>query len=361
MKVDVSISNPRYSEVKRPSEYVRLESYANTRDDDAIAGLMAAANSGVGTVDLGTKTYSIKTPFQFPLNVNFRGEGATFDFSGADYDDFSSVSGRCFRTESPVFTEIATGLAADVDVDSRTLTFNSGHGLAAGDVICIYNPTDGSFTGHRTYYRDGEFMTIESVSGDTITVEKSPFVSHDYTAIDVYKVTNLTTARFENFNVIGIGNTANNTEGVRFEGLYKSTVSGLTITNASNASCSISNCYDTKVVNNWFRDDGLNNTSTDYGLVVGNCQQVQISGNSIVASRHGLATGGSGGIGKVPCRLIEMHENFIGTTGTGNAHAANMHGNISHSTYRNNIIDGGLNFGGNHVDVIGNQDRKSVV
>src|SRR5690606_40015388 len=80
-------------------------------------------------------------------------------------------------------------LNADVTKHSRTLSWASSQGLAAGDIVILWNPTDFSFGGRRPHYRDGGMFKVHSLPTAT-TVKTYEMVDDAYTAasINVYKL-----------------------------------------------------------------------------------------------------------------------------------------------------------------------------
>ena len=105
-------------------------------------------------------------------------------------------------------TQIAD-LSADAVKGASSITLASTTGLQAGDLLCIFNPTNGSWSGFRDNYKAGEFIRVKSVSGNTINLTKPLFDSYVIADVDVYKVTpvsiNLNNPQIEsNGNAFGL-------------------------------------------------------------------------------------------------------------------------------------------------------------
>src|SRR5699024_1077106 len=91
-----------------------------------------------------------------------------------------------------LFTGSSTLLGKPSSVISNTTkSFNfigASNLLKPYDLICVYNPTDFSWSPHRSYYRAGEFMRIANTIDDTINLFGLPIDSYSAADVDLYKI-----------------------------------------------------------------------------------------------------------------------------------------------------------------------------
>jgi len=241
------------------------------------------------------------------------------------------------------------GLLSAVVKGAVDLAFEEAHGLSAGSVILIYNPTDYSFSGARASYRAGEYSTVAEITSPTeVKLESGLWDSYLAANVNVYKCGGYAAGELSGFSVIAPGPGANG--GVRalaIDFAHELLVDNIRASGSDNTSMSISKSYKITVRNidahQWSESPGF---GTQYGLSIGNSQELDISG-SFTGWRHGIAQGG-GEHFSIPVRGSVVHD-FVATNRSGSLAAADWHGNVEHSVYeRGRVFGGGLHIAGNN-------------
>ena len=229
--------------------------------------------------------------------------------------------------------------------------------LEVGDTLVIYNPTDGSFNPARSYYRDGEFVEVlEVIDNNTIKISNTLYSSYQDGHL-VYKINpirvNLGNLKFKASNV-------EHSSGVKLDFCVNSVVENCIFDGAENSSFTLSHCYNTEVLNCKSGTDSSKGDTqgTNYGIVIGNSQNINIIGGTYFGNRHGLTTGGGDELG-IPVRNC----NFIGieTFSNNRVQSFDFHGNIEYAKVIECTIHNGLSLGGNKIIVSNNTFRGRVV
>ena len=318
---------------------------------DDTAAINAALASGAKHVRLPAGTYKVTATISVPANVSMSGDGTTasvIDGSSATYAGLTS--GVHISVTGGSWTALPA-VSIDPVAGASSVVFASAPAVTRGDVIVIYNPTNGSWSNFRTYYRAGEMQRIASVSGSTATIQGSLF--HGYTAanIDAYVLTGATTAVFRDFALKGLADTGNAVFGIRITRGIDCILENIKVTDCSYTGISIVQCFNTSVTNCSIQEDAASSFGGDYGLLVSNCMSVTVNGGYYYAARHAITTGGGDEIGAVPNRLIKYSSLTAATGSTTTVGALDFHGNVEHCSVDGCTVDGGLLVGGDHLSV----------
>lgn len=325
--------------------------YVETLDDlealfDAIE---ASVDSDPVTVVMGAGEFTVSGQITIPAGVSLVGMGSNktiFTASG----DISGLypNGAVIFKAGDEPTQISD-LSSDVIKGDVDLPFTSAHGLSVGSVILIYNPTDYSFSGARATYRAGEYATVAEVTDD-LTVKLESGLNDDYLAADVnvYKCDGYESGTLQGFSAVAPGpGTRGVVTGLTVQYCHKINLHDVKTSNSDNSSTTLINCY--KVTgglidaHQWSQSPGF---STQYGVAIANCQEVDISGR-FIGYRHGI-TQGSGSVYSTPNRYNVVHD-FYAKNRSGSLASADWHGNVEHCVYERGVIfGGGMNIAGNH-------------
>ena len=351
-------------------EQVSVKDYGATGDgstDDttAIQNALIAANAFTPKkgVFVPAGKYKLTNRLLVPHGVSLIGEGmgvTIFDTTTATYSSFTSYSGSgkaVIHTPAPTYTQIADP-SADIARNAKSFaiaSISSPSAIAEGDFLLIWNDTDGSFSAHRTYYKAGEILKISDINSTTLFFESSVVDDYTASAVNLYKVT-YGQQDFKGFTILCNPAGGSQAFGLIAQGLKHSVVRDVEVLNAPYTGISVQECYDITVDRCHATDNHLEN-SGEYGLSIGNSQVVSVSNGKFTAARHGLATGGSSGIGSITCRFMSFTNNNVTTSdanGAGNTQAFNIHGNSEYVTVSNNTFDGGANIAGDHTVWTGN-------
>jgi hypothetical protein len=291
--------------------------------------------------------------------------------SGIDWSGVKSITGDG-RNKSVITAVGATGtfsntaviysagaaltalpaLSGDVAEGATSLTLASAPSLSLGDVGIIYNPTDSSYSGWRTYYRAGEFFEAGLVSGSTVPLQSGLYAGYSAAAVNLYKMT-ANPICISGFSVIAPG--AGSVTAISVVRATKLAVSDFRASGSDYVSALLTNCFnvqladDVECIQNIVGGGGL-----QYGISIANCQKVHGTNGIYKGFRHAIATGGGDYVGCVPNRNVW----FNGADGETIGNAAtigcfNHHGNTEHSGFIDVVGNGAFTVGGNKNKYIG--------
>jgi hypothetical protein len=321
--------------------------------DDTTA-IQKALDSGAKTISLSAKTYFVSDQLTVPKDVSLIGRGRNATIISAEGNTtgaFTENAVVCKFGDEP--TQISA-LALNVVKTQNILTFASNHNLAVGDVILIYNLTDASWNSNRTYYRAGEYCTIAEVTSPTeVILENGLYDNYLAADVNIYKCDGYCSGVLRGFTAIAPGaGPKGAVRAIAIEYGHKIELDDLGAKNSDHASFGISKSY--KVNGRaldcfqWSESPGF---GTQYGLVIGNSQECDITG-TFVGWRHGITMGGGEDYG-IPCRAVNVHD-FVAKKRNGSIAAADWHGNCEFCIYENGqVFGGGLNIAGNNNRISG--------
>lgn len=311
---------------------------------DDTAEINAALASGAKMVHFPAGTYKVSATLNVPVNVSIIGDGPN-----ASIIDGSAATtiGTHILVAAGTWTALPALTTNPVAGDS-SLVFASAPSVTRGDIICIFNPTTYSWSGFRSYYHAGEMQRVASVAGSTVTTQGSLYANYVAANVNQYKLTNPSTASISGIKLLG-----GSALGIRTFGTVDFLFDNVVVTGCSQSCILITNAWNCTVRECACEEDMQSVTGTDYGLCIASSMAVHVSGGTYSATRHAITTGGAGGIGGVPNRMIRYADLFasssVNSTGT-----LDFHGNCEHCLITGCNIDGGVLFGGDYITVDGN-------
>lgn len=291
------------------------------------AAYQAAINSGAPHVHAPGGHYVMNRGTLAERDIRYTGDGyaTRVDFSLAD------GPGSCMLTQGEL-VQIGD-LSVSVVKGARTLTFATAPDLAPGDVVIVYNPTNGSWLADRDPYRAGEMWKVHSVSGSTVTIYGNSSSVYLFSEVDVYRMRGVRvsvdqmhfspsdTYSIAPFKVV-FG------DGVKVSNYYASDVTLYT-------GLEVERCFDVSInaVSSPNRSPAVND---EYGITISNCHNFSVYGGYAAATRHAVALGGMDDVCCVPNRnglIYGMH--IEGIDIDSDIGAGDMHGNADKITYDN--------------------------
>ena len=345
----------------RLRDHVSVKDFGAVGDgvtDDTTA-IQNALNSGAKTVYAPAGTYVVNATLSVPKDVSIMGDGAnatTFDCSNTP--DGSITDAAHIKTPLATFTALPA-LGSNVTKNDTTLTFSSAPTLSVGDIIVIYNPTDFSWLGSRSYYRAGEYMRVATVSGSTVEIEGSTCDSYVAANVNVYRVDDMTSCMMKGFTVLAKPASAVAISGIALRTALDSSIEDVRVSNSTYIGIVIEMCFNTQLRHCTATDDFVDQFGGEYGLAISNSHILNVIGGSYTSHRHGITIGGGTGIGRVPNRYLSIVGAHIATTGS--SQAADIHGNAEYVTYDSCVMDGGLVIGGDFAKINNNNIRGKQV
>lgn len=325
----------------------------NTGATDSKTAIQAALNSGGKTVYVPAGTYKLDSNLSVPQGVSIKGEGQGSTIFDASSMDYTALPSNSDIIEVAEVTPVAIpALASNVSINDKEITLASSHTVSVGDIVLIYNPTDYSWHGSRSYYRAGEYLKVTAVTGNVLRFEGS--IVDDYVIADValYKV-DMGYCSMTGFTLKCNPNAQGTlTSGLRLNHCRHSVVRDVEVITAPYTAISLSRCFDVTADNCRATDNFENEGNGEYGLAVWNCTYVTVKDCHLCSQRHGLTTGGGDGVGQVTNRFLNYVNNHVSTEGI--AQALDLHGNSEYANVSNNMIDGGIDFGGDYINISNN-------
>jgi hypothetical protein len=268
---------------------------------------------------------------------------------GTIIQGISAVAGsEVLLVEGPAPTQIAN-LGANVAQYDEQITLASPTTVAMRDLFLIINETDGSFNPARTNYRAGEILTAQGITGNVISLADSAIAPYAIADVDVYKMNSISVT-LRNISILK-SESATTGKGVRFRCCRDSLLDNVTITGGDHYALSISLCHEVNVTNSSIVGDfNLPLVGLNYGIAIGNSQNINISKSNIRGRRHGITTGGGDDLG-IPCRYITVDNNIIFAD---SLQSLDMHGNSEFFKFTNNTIEKGIVYSGDNHTISGN-------
>jgi len=321
---------------------------------DDTAAINAALASGAKRVHLPAGTYKVGSTLSVPQNVSMYGDGPAatiIDGSAATYANLTN--GVHIEVAQGTWTALPA-ISTDPVAGASAVVFASAPSVVRGDVILIYNPTNGSWNPARTYYRAGEMQRVAALATNTVTTQGSLFAGYTAANVNAYKLTGASTFAMRDFTLKGLASTANPVTGIRARRCFDCVFDNVKVTDCSYSCIDITNAYNLSITNCMLQDDASSNFGGDYGLAISNSMSVAVNGGTFYGVRHAITTGGADEIGAVTNRLIK-YANLTAMTGpsTANNGALDFHGNCEYCMASGCTIDGGLIVGGDHITVEG--------
>ncbi|WP_127523671.1 hypothetical protein [Mesorhizobium sp. Z1-4] len=267
-------------------------------------------------------------------------EGASHA-TGLDASAASSWATTAAISVTGAFTAISD-LSGNVARGAHELPLTSAAGVSNGDVLLIYNPTDSSWSPVSASYRAGEFVRVHSLTGSTVNIFTPLYAAYNSADVDLYRLDGKQTI-FRNFRLAEP--TAAGVRGLLVEKIDSPVVHNVRTGDGRYIGVELLHCYD-------FDFDGVSYNATptatgnDYGLAIINSQKGRLGGPSY-GTRHSVAFGGSGAVGAVPCRDIEVHNFSMGVFNGALNQAQDVHGNVEDIRFFGGTYVGGIIAGKN--------------
>lgn len=308
-----------------------------------------AAGGGVVVSNRPAHTFLTGLTLKDGVYLQFNGSGAThLDFSGVTAPvNGCAIHGGGSLTALPA-------LASNIALNGLSITFASAPGVVAGDVLVIYNSANGSFNPARTYYRAGEFVRVKSVSDNTVALTTRTYAEYaSGSTVTVNKVNPVRTGISGARMTFKTGAT-----GIKVVLATNPVFSDLILRGSDWANLNIQQCYNVALhgIDAW---DNNPNVGLNYGVMIGNSQNVYLADCFLETTRHGLTTGGGDYVGCVPVRNLTVQGGRIsGLETTGNTMGCDMHGNIEHASFVDVDMPHGCMIAGDHTSIKGGRVRS---
>lgn len=339
-----------------------------TDDSAAFQAAIDAASSAAGS---GRESCSVYVPgkgnryrldeqLELADGVFLYGDGpgaTTLDFSQSALSGSAAVingGGTITQlTASATAVQLGTTVAAgstsvvlSADPDNET--------IAAGDIIAIYDSTDGSWmpalVATRPYYHAGEWFRVQAYDSGARTITSTSPLYDSYTAgsdIVFYRMTPIQTGVFGMTILL-----KSDVAGPRIVGGNASAFHGLELRGSDVNHLWFDRCFEC-FAERIHISDRSNPASSSYGIAVCNSQRVSLTQIQADTARHAVSLGGATVAPAVPTREVVVSGGYLSSRGDSAGLSMDMHGNTEHCTVDGVHCASGIAIGGDHHRVKG--------
>lgn len=329
-----------------------------TGNTNASAAFSAALLAAAGEVRVPRGTYLLEEGLELGDGDMLVGEG-----SGVVTLDLTGVAGSDGIIAQGSLTALPT-IATNIARGDTTVAFASAPDLEAGDVYVIEDTDDFSWSTEtdREYYHAGEFFVVDGVNGTVVTNRgNGAFATHaggvGYTVGADKSLWKLNPVRV-GLKGLRIRMKEGVTDAVQITHGVGILIEDVNVSGGGHANIYIDRSYNVGLSRVEIVDTQANNGS-NYGVVVGNSQEVRIHDSYILARRHGIAIGGGAEDGSAVNRVITVTDSTI--KAMGDNFGMDAHGNSEHVKIADCTLPNGVDFAGNHVKIIGNEIHGQAV
>lgn len=296
---------------------------------DASTAINSALASGASVIYQPEGVYQASSNVILNRSVEWHAEGAAVEFS----------TGQSLQVEGGIEELGAIFLSAASSGDQEIELDHAG-AISAGDVLMLFNTNDSSYSKYRASYKDGEAVTVISVSGNTIGLNAS--LETDYLADASHTVSILNCI---SPNIHGLS--VNSDSSVSFKYTADSEFKNLLVNIEGDASYGIISQFS---YNDTFTTCRVNNTdvtANGYGIALIGAWYTTLNKCYAYSRRHAL-TIGSGGVTPVNRHLRFNECIFKSYDNANNTHAADLHGIVDDAIFSNCTAFGGVVLGGSN-------------
>lgn len=297
------------------------------------AAFQAAFNSHLTTVDFRGGVYVVNSDLDCNRSVNLLGDAGSKIVMTDNFQLFIHGDLRSMPTVS-----------VEISKTSHDVTFANPHGLKPTDVFIVHNQTDFSWSPHRAYYHEGEFLQVHTVTSHTsVKVYGLPADNYKANTLSVWQLLGVMVSLVD---VCVEGSEVNATPiKIRWaNGVHIRNFSGKS---ATTTQIEIDRCYKVDI----YGGSAMNSapeSGLQYGYTIANSTDVRFFGGSHGATRHAVALGGGSGSGCVPCRNVTIVGATLRNMGSGQG-SADMHGNVDNVQYIDCNLFNSADMGGRNV------------
>ena len=320
-------------------DFIPKSEWANiiqkTYNYECYDALVSAGSSSEGNVNISKAgKYVFKTAYSGTTNLNINmSENVELDFTQV-------AAGTVPLSNTGSLTKL-TNTFSNISRFSRSLVFTSTTGLSAGDWICFYNPTEYSYSLWRPYYREGEWKKISKIVGNTVYFESAFYSDYIAANMELYKL-NSVTSKIKGGKITCKNSTP--TAVVKFSLSSDASDTDVEFDAVAYSSLEYDRCVSPRTFNPNCYNFGVG--MDDYGYLNSNSFDYKVFGGSAYAKRHAIALGGGSDLCSVPVYNFRCYDSILTNDPTVDVGAADMHGNVAHSSYERCQIFGAAGIAG---------------
>lgn len=293
-------------------------------------------------------TYPVTDTVTIPFGADIEAVEAVID--GGDAAAVFS-SGTYVLIVGGVSVTALPDLGAEATAGAVSLTFASAPTLVRGDIVAMWNPTNGSWCSYQNAYRSGEFARVTYVDGVTVYLDAPLYEGGAVADMNMYKLNGGRVDIRGSLKVVGPDVAVTPVPGILLSGLIDSDISGLKAETIGSSALTLSQCMHISgrgIIANQAED---RKSMAQYGLVIGSSQHIRLSG-AFKGERHGVTLTSSANDGGVVTRDVHI-DGLIEGDNAADVHMADY--------YKfSGMVRGGVMLGGDHGEVDANVTSNEV-
>lgn len=305
---------------------------------DQQAALQNMLSSGAPVIFLPAGVWRADSDLTCDHDVHIYGPGV-LDFSnGADAQ--LHISGSLSVLDS---------LSGPVTRGTRGMSWASAQGLAAGDIVILWDPTDFSNGGRRAVYRDGMMFKVHSVDGASVNTYELAVDSYGDQRMNVYKM-NPVKAKIEGITVkpCTTAEAAPVKVSLGADIIIRDVKS---LSGGNYGGIQVDRCYNV-VFDCVSPENNSPHVNNEYGIIISNSQHVRVTGSASFATRHAVTLGGTDEVATVPNLFVTISGMSLWNAPDTMTGAGDVHGNANYVTYENCTM-AGFSGGGRNIKLVG--------
>lgn len=300
---------------------------------DIAPAIAEALANGVSRLHFPAGLYKLSSPAEVGgMELYGDGPGTVIDATSGTFPSGYALTATGTLSALP-------SLSSNAPQGARSITLSSAASLSPGDILCIYNGSDSSFSGFRPYYRAGEWLEVASVTGSTVNLKNALYDSYVAAAVQVFKLSGPSPG-IRNLSIHAAASPgvvlASLCRGVKF--------SNIVAVHAGDSILSLDRCVGAEFQGVSLRNSG--GQGNQYGVAIGNSQHVKIIGGDIYAYRHAVTVGGGDVSCCVPCRDVLIEGTTLRNDINSGVSSGDLHGNSEDCRFVNCVSYSGFTLSG---------------
>lgn len=237
------------------------------------------------------------------------------------------------------------------------------------DILILEDPEENSYADmnlpgiQSRNYHAGEMVQVSNVSSTEQTIDIINGVQADYrrNSLRLGRMPRSRPLAIRDLSIIGTERVSTKERGLLVENGRNVVIERVHVKGSFVTLCELSHCVDCVVdriiadqTSMYSKIDGVT-LGQQYGLAISNCQNVTVTGSTLVGIRHGLTLGGSPERWDIVNRQICISNCQVSTLKSDSTAAIDAHGNAEYYTFHDNYVFGPISVAGQYGRILNNQ------
>lgn len=261
--------------------------------------VQSALNAATGVVDLLGKTFRVDSSLSIPSSITLR--NGNFNLANSSSLAMIGATGTLGSHNA---------LTANASYRDGLVSVTSAAGLAAGDIISIYDSRAYTDSAVR-----GEIAEVRSISVLDINLRNLLLDAYaTASTAGIKKITPKTDIRLENLHITGAASVSGTSSLLQFIHCRRLQISGVTLDTYDNYGLRLEGCYEVNIERTWFKN------GSNTGLFIGGGAFINIDRCGFVGNAQNLtakAPTTGAGVASGPVRYLTISNSSFTYGGTG--------------------------------------------